>query len=218
MIKDPELRLILAAHSAGLPSGLAYTGFAPMEHGSAISLLEQAGLWFGPRRILEELDEYRQIIPYIVLCVGDRVVRYKRTPAGGETRLHGRTSIGLGGHVDLVDARSAGERFDLLSTVERAAERELDEELGNFDCLRRRWVGLLVDNETPVGKVHIGLIGVWDIADLPQRKAEDAVGEVAAVALAQLDEESASLETWSSLLLPWLKNELAGERLEHSDA
>lgn len=218
MTQSPELRLILAAHSHGLPSALANTGFAPMAHGSAIGLLEDAGLWFGPRRILEELDDYRQIIPYIVLCVGDRVVRYRRTPASGETRLHGRTSIGLGGHVDLVDARSTGERFDLLSTVEHAAERELDEELGDVTCLRRRWVGLLVDNETPVGKVHIGLIGVWDIAGLPQRKAEDAVGEVAAVSFAQLNEESASLETWSSLLLPWLQNELVGARRDLSDA
>lgn len=217
MSVSPELRLILAARAAGLPSAMAETGFVPMEHGSAIGFLEQAGLWFGPRRVLEEFEDYRQIIPYIVLCVDDRVVRYRRSPVGGETRLHGRTSVGLGGHVDLVDARSAGERFDLRATVEHAAEREITEELGDVACLRRRWVGLLVDNDTPVGRVHIGLIGIWHIVGLPDRQAEDAVGEVAAVSLAQLLDEAASLETWSALLLQWLESELAGEPRELSE-
>jgi predicted NUDIX family phosphoesterase len=213
---NPELRLILAADAAGLPPIMAETGFVPMEHGSALRFLEKAGLWFGPRRVLEELEGYRQVIPYIVLCVGDRVVRYRRTPAGGETRLHGRTSVGLGGHVDLVDARSADERFDLFATVEQAAEREITEELGDVTCLSRRWVGLLVDNDTPVGRVHIGLIGIWHIERLPDRQAEDAVGEVAAVSLAQLKNEATSLETWSALLLPWLESELTSERRELS--
>lgn len=211
MSASPELRLILAADASGLPPELGQTGFVPMEHGAAIGLLESAGLWFGPRRMLEELESYRQVIPYIVLRVGDRLVRYRRTPAGGEARLHGRTSVGLGGHVDLADAKSSGERFDLLGTVEEAAGREMREELGDVVCLRRRWVGLLVDNDTPVGRVHIGLIGMWDIDGLPDRASEDAVGEVAAVSLTDLKDDSASLETWSALLLPWLETQLAAQ-------
>lgn len=208
MTSSPELRLILAAHTEGLPPVVGKTGFVPIEHGEAIGYLEQAGVWFGPRRVLEEREDYRQIIPYIVLTVGERIVRYTRTPAGGETRLHGRMSIGLGGHVDLEDSKTSDNRFELLGTVEQAAERELEEELGAVTCRRRRWAGLLVDNDTPVGRVHIGLIGIWDIEALPERDAEDAVGNVALVSLTELQENSEMLETWSSMLLPWLKDEL----------
>ncbi|MFT9206407.1 NUDIX domain-containing protein [Acetobacter orientalis] len=206
----PELRLILATNTAGLPPQASTTGFIPMDHGEAIELLEKAGLWFGPRRILEECEDYRQIIPYIILRVGDRVVRYTRTPAGGEVRLHGRMSIGLGGHVDLADAETSGDCFKLLGTVEQAAQRELKEELGDVTCECRRWVGLLVDNDTAVGRVHIGLIGVWNINNLPYRETEDAVGEVELVSLDKLGEQVERLETWSAMLLPWLESELLG--------
>jgi predicted NUDIX family phosphoesterase len=179
-----------------------------MDHGAAIRFLEEAGVWFGPRGVLEEREDYRQIIPYIVLRVGDRIVRYTRTPAGGETRLHGRMSIGLGGHVDLADSKTSGDRFELLGTVEQAAERELQEELGEVMCERRQWVGLLVDNQTAVGRVHIGLIGIWNIDGLPNREAEDAVGEVELVSLSELRENAEMLETWSAMLLPWLERAL----------
>lgn len=208
MISSPELRLILATNTEGLPPQVGKTGFVPMQHGEAIDFLAQAGVWFGPRRVLEEREDYRQIIPYIVLCVGDRVVRYTRTPAGGETRLHGRMSVGLGGHVDLVDSKTSGDRFELLGTVEKAAERELQEELGEVICTRRRWAGLLVDNDTAVGRVHIGLIGIWDIEGLPDREAEDAVGNVELVSFGELQHDAERLETWSAMLLPWLNGEL----------
>lgn len=215
MTGSPDLRLILAVHAVGLPAEIGKTGFVPMDQEVAVRSLETAGLWFGPRKVLEELEDYRQVIPYIVLRVRDRLIRYTRTPAGGETRLHGRMSVGLGGHVDLLDAKSCGDRFDLLGTVEQAAERELREELGEITCERRRWIGLLVDNDTSVGRVHIALIGLWDIHDLPHGETEEAVGEVTMASLRELKADAENLETWSALLLPWLELELkASDRLD----
>ena len=207
----PELRLILAARTASLPDTLGRTGFVPMNGEEAVRALESAGLWFGPRRDLEEMEEYRQIIPYIVLRKGSRLVRYTRTPAGGEARLHGRMSIGLGGHVDLADAVSRGGRIDLLATIERAAERELVEELGGAACEDRRWIGLLVDNDSAVGRVHVGLIGLWNLPALPGAVAEDAIGEVTAQSVTQLAADAERLETWSAMLLPWLEVAIGGE-------
>ncbi|SFH52730.1 Predicted phosphoesterase, NUDIX family [Palleronia marisminoris] len=209
MNTGPELRLILATRAAGLPPELAETGFVSMPNGVAIDHLENAGLWFGPRRILEETEEFRQVIPYIVLCVGNRIVRYKRTPVGGEKRLHGQLSLGVGGHVDLGDGRSSGENFDLFATIEQASEREIREELGDLTVSRRRWIGLLVDNDNPVGRVHIGLIGIWHIDKLPDRVAEDTLGEVTTVSLSELAKDAGSLETWSAILLPRLQAEMA---------
>jgi len=180
----------------------------------AVRALESAGLWFGPRRELEQMEEYRQIIPYIVLRKGSRLVRYTRTSAGGEARLHGRMSIGLGGHVDLADAVSRGGRIDLLATIERAAERELVEELGGAACEDRRWIGLLVDNDSAVGRVHVGLIGLWSLSTLPVAVAEDAIGEITAQSVTELAADAERLETWSAMLLPWLEVEIGDEPLD----
>ncbi|ATB27697.1 hypothetical protein [Melittangium boletus] len=208
----PELRLILATRTASLPAELSRTGFVPMNGERAVRAFESAGVWFGPRRDLEEMEEYRQIIPYIVLRKGSQLVRYTRTSAGGEARLHGRMSIGLGGHVDLADAVSRGGRIDLLATLERAAERELVEELGGAACEDRRWIGLLVDNDSAVGRVHVGLIGLWNMPALPGAvAAEDSIGEVAAQSVTELAADAERLETWSAMLLPWLKVAIGGE-------
>jgi predicted NUDIX family phosphoesterase len=213
-----ELRLILAARSARLPLELGRTGFVPMNGEEAVYVLERAGLWFGPRRDLEHMEEFRQIIPYIVLQTGSRLVRYKRMPAGGEVRLHGRPSVGLGGHIDLADAVARGDQIDLLRTIERAAERELLEELGGVQCTDRRWVGLLVDNDSAVGRVHVGLIGLWRLVALPDALAEDAIGEVAVQPVAELAVDAARLETWSAMLLPWLEDIIRSELLPEANA
>lgn len=208
--KAPGLRLILAASAGGLPAELARTQFRPMAEADAIGALEQAGLWLGPRPVLEETEAYRQIIPYIVLRYGDGFIRYTRTPAGGEARLHGRTSIGLGGHIDLGDVKVSGETIDLIGTLQCAAERELLEELGEVECASKTWAGLLVDNESPVGRVHIGMIGLWTLSAMPAGVAEDAIGDVALCSVQDLQDDAARLEGWSAMLLPWLAKVIAG--------
>lgn len=206
------IRLILAARTDGLPSQLNSTGFYPMAHGEALAALEAAGLWLGPRPILEESPEFRQIIPYILLRYGSKVVRYMRTPSGGEARLHGRMSVGLGGHIDLADIRTRGEAIDLHGTVECAADRELQEELGGVDCSQKEWVGLVVEHDSDVGRVHIGLVGMWDLSREPDGVLEDAIGEVGLASFCDLEDQTERLETWSSLLLPWLSEILATEK------
>lgn len=202
------LRLILAARNAGLPSKLEQTGFYPMSGEEAILSLEAAGLWYGPRPVLEDTPEFRQIIPYVVVVCGSKIVRYRRTPAGNEGRLHGKISIGLGGHVDIADAVVHGEVFDLRGTIEEAASRELREELGDLQVESKEWIGLLVENESAVGRVHIGLVGIWQVSSAPGGVTEDCIGQVALASVDDLERESDNLELWSSMLLPRLSEEL----------
>lgn len=201
-----NLRLILAARTEGLPKQLGSTQFLPMPHHQAIETLEAAGLWLGPRPILEETEEFRQIIPYIVLQHGSEFIRYTRTPAGGEARLHGRVSVGLGGHIDLQDVETLGEAIDLVRTLEKAANRELIEELGDVEIVSKEWVGLLVENDSAVGRVHIGMIGLWRLQSPPAATAEDAIGDVSLSSLSDLKANAERLETWSAMLLPWLRD------------
>lgn len=207
--KTKKLRLILAARADGLPKELGSTQFLPMPHRRTIEILEDAGLWLGPRPILEETEEFRQIIPYIVLQHGSEFIRYTRTPAGGEARLHGRISVGLGGHIDLPDVETKGEFIDLVRTLENAAKRELLEELGDVEIQSKEWIGLLVENDSSVGRVHIGVIGLWRLQSFPAATAEDAIGEVSFSSLSNLEADVGRLETWSAMLLPWLSDVVA---------
>src|SRR6185436_21116754 len=47
-----------------------------------------------------ELDKrFKQLIPYVLILCNDKILRYRRGKGGGETRLHGLFSVGIGGHI-----------------------------------------------------------------------------------------------------------------------
>jgi predicted NUDIX family phosphoesterase len=203
------LPMILATSAENLPPELGTTGFHPWDRDDALQSFQRAGLWIGPRRVLEQQPAYRQIIPYVVLRIGEKVVKYTRTPSGGEARLHGKTSIGLGGHIDLSDIVSVGDHVDLAATINNSSDRELLEELGPVEVEARDWIGVLIDNDSDVGRVHIGLVGLWTLKSAPVGKTEDAIGEVDVCSLEELEQERGRLEGWSDLVLSHLRAHVA---------
>ena len=58
---------------------------------------------FRPRPEMEQDPSYRQIIPYVAVTRGDEVFATRRLDKGGEARLHGRLSLGVGGHIERAD-------------------------------------------------------------------------------------------------------------------
>ena len=149
---------------------------------------------YEPRAAMEVDPSFKQIIPYLVLRDAERYFLMRRTKAGGDARLHDRWSIGVGGHVDPGDDGLAG-----------GLRREWHEELVVDFVPAFRFVGLLNDDTTPVGQVHLGLVYVGDAAGRPVairesdklRGAFASSGEVAAVA--------DRLETWSRLAFEFLE-------------
>lgn len=201
-----DQRLILAVATEGLPRSTMTTSFIPLTEEELFLTLYRAGLWIGPRTQLEAMPAYRQIIPYVTLQFKEHYVKYTRTPAGGESRLHGKVSIGLGGHVDLSDLVAVNNSIELKKTLEKSAQREVAEELVGVDCADREWIGLLVDNDSSVGQVHIGVVARWRLRSAPHGSAEEAIGETGLTTLPELMHmERERLETWSSLLSDWLQ-------------
>jgi predicted NUDIX family phosphoesterase len=67
---------------------------------------------------------------------------------GQEERLHGKMSIGIGGHVELLD-----------DNVKDAADRELLEETGlQVPYQDQRYIGRIAQTGTLVERVHLGLL------------------------------------------------------------
>lgn len=88
---------------------------------------------------------------------GTRLACYRRQ--GTEQRLHGLRSIGIGGHVEVEDAANS-----LLDTLLSAARRELLEELLDLTaCPPVRVLGIINEDLTPVGRVHLGIAMLVEI-------------------------------------------------------
>jgi predicted NUDIX family phosphoesterase len=156
---------------------------------------------FEPRQAMEADPSFKQIIPYLVLRDGERYFLMRRTRAGADARLHDRWSIGVGGHLNPGDG-------DLLGGL----RREWDEEVVAGFVPDFRLVGLLNDDTTAVGQVHLGAVYVADAVGRPVeiRETEKLSGGFAppqAVAAVADD-----LETWSRLAFDFLELAPTGPR------
>ena len=157
-----------------------------------VEALERDGR-YEPRPQMEVDPSFKQVIPYLILRDGERYFLMRRTRAGMDARLHDRYSIGVGGHLNPGDGGVVG---GLL--------REWREELvADFEPAFRL-VGLLNDDTTEVGAVHLGAVYVAEADGRPVtiRETDKLTGsfaephEVAAVA--------DQLETWSRLCFEFL--------------
>jgi len=160
-----------------------------------VAALERDGR-YEPRDRMERDPSHKQVIPYLVLRDGPRYFLMRRTAAGGDPRLHGRYSIGVGGHLNPGDGGLVG-----------GLRREWSEELVAGFVPEFRLVALLNDDTTDVGAVHLGAVYVADAAGRPvaireTHKLSGAFVEAAAVAAV-----SDRLETWSRLTFEFLASE-----------
>lgn len=151
---------------------------------------------FLERNLAENDPSFKQIIPYVILRCGDEVFAYTRGKSQGEARLHAKRSIGIGGHVDESDADGSATR----AAYDSAVLRELDEEVSIAADGALRCVGLINDDATPVGEVHLGVVHVYEL-DQPKVDArEDGIAEAGFIPIRQLIEERDRLESWSRLV------------------
>jgi predicted NUDIX family phosphoesterase len=153
---------------------------------------------FEPRAAMESDPSFKQIIPYLVLRDGLRYFLMRRTRAGGDARLHEAWSIGVGGHVNPGDRDLAG---GLL--------REWHEELVADFVPEFRLVGLLNDDTTDVGRVHLGAIYLADAAgqSVAIRETDKLTGGFASPS--QVEEVADRLETWSRLAFEFVEDAFA---------
>ena len=161
--------------------------------------------FFVERDRAEIEPEWKQIIPYLVVTCPEGVLLLKRTKQGGDARLHDKLSIGVGGHLNPVDAE--GEKLHARSgLVARGAQRELHEELGLEVDRAPAVLGLINDDANPVGAVHVGLVGVVRLDHAPTIAETDVLeGQIVSVdELRRMRESGANFETWSALLIDQL--------------
>jgi predicted NUDIX family phosphoesterase len=156
---------------------------------------------FRPRAAVEVDRSWKQVIPYLVLRDGERYFLMRRTKAGGDARLHDLYSIGVGGHLNPGDGG-----------LEGGLRREWREELRADFEPEFRLVGLLNDDTTDVGGVHLGAVYVADAGGrhVAIRETDKLSGAFAAPpdVAAVVDR----METWSALVFEALQAEAVAIR------
>lgn len=159
--------------------------------------------YFVERDHAERTPSLKQIIPYSIAWADGRVLLMRRLAKGGENRLKGKLSIGVGGHINPMDVGSDRS----ADPVEGGTRREIAEELEVRGSYEVRTVGLLNDDSNPVGAVHVGWVQMLLVKGTVHIREDDVLegSLVTPAELRELQEDGANFETWSSILVEHLE-------------
>lgn len=205
---------IMAVEADKLPPQINdVTGCHLLEPVEVEKALNQAGVWWGIRGVLETDKRFRQIIPYIVVRKGDKIATYVRGSSGGEERLHGKMAVGIGGHIDMLDNWCGIDyQTDPYMTVVRAANREFTEEvtLRGWTDQQFKLKGFIVDNSDDVGQVHIGVLVELTVPETCEIASnEPDLADIQFYTREELLAQADRLERWTALYLGSLPTENA---------
>jgi predicted NUDIX family phosphoesterase len=192
-----------------------FQGFSPDIARYLPRLLEGDQIAYRARGQMEEDPSFKQLIPDVLFRWTDErggvhLFEYLRGSGQGERRLHAKRSVGVGGHISTIDSHVAlslrernplAEREGYNHVYREGMRRELDEEVAIDTAYDEQMVGLINDDETPVGRVHLGVVHLCDVAE-PRVGGREAdvleaqfrpVGEI----LPRLDQ----FESWSQIVV-----------------
>jgi predicted NUDIX family phosphoesterase len=172
----------------------AVHGFSPNRVEAFLDIISHHSA-FRPRALVEDDPSLKQIIPYLIVRHHEQLFLFQRLGAGGEARLHGKYSIGVGGHINRSDVDGAAD------VVAEGLRRELEEELVLEGPWSARLVGVLNDDSNAVGRVHFGLVHVVEVAyaTVKVRESKTLTGYLADTTEIRVLRDS--METWSQLIL-----------------
>jgi predicted NUDIX family phosphoesterase len=169
------------------------------------TLLDPKQLSFRPRSEVEEDPSFKQLIPYVIFSHTDatgrtQLFQYTRGKGQGEGRLHAKMSIGIGGHISEGDGD-----LDSIAAPQavyaQGMRRELAEEVAIESPYRDRRVGLINDDQTEVGKVHLGVVHLFEVEQPLVRPLEIDILQAGFRPMEEILSRAANFETWSQICL-----------------
>lgn len=167
------------------------------------TLLDPSHTSYRPRHEVEEDPGYKQLIPYVIFryrAADGRVqlFQYTRGKGQGEGRLHSKKSIGVGGHISVADATGDA---SVTAVYQEGMRRELAEEVKIETGYAEHCAGLINDDETEVGKVHLGVVHVFDVDEPRMGPRETDLVEAGFRPLEELLADTSGFESWSQICL-----------------
>jgi predicted NUDIX family phosphoesterase len=80
-------------------------------------------------------------------------------------------------------------------------KREVAEEVDVQTAYSEKVVGLINDDSNPVGKVHLGVLVMWELAEPRVIKKERSITSLEFLAVEELRKRRSKLETWSQIVI-----------------
>jgi predicted NUDIX family phosphoesterase len=168
--------------------------FEPKRYLDAV--LSRGNNFFMARGNAENDPTHKQIIPYVLIAHGDKVLHYVRGKKAGEQRLVAKGSIGIGGHLN--DSDESLFAWD-EAAYRAGVEREVNEEIRITAPFTDKIVALLNDDSSEVGRVHLGVVHVFQLEQPAVDKREAVITNVSFLSADELRNRKDTLETWSQL-------------------
>jgi predicted NUDIX family phosphoesterase len=176
-----------------------FQGFCDETERYLRGLLDPAHTSYQPRPAMEQDPSFKQLIPYVIFRYSDAagqtlVFQYTRGKGQGESRLHAKRSIGVGGHISADDAAQS-------SAYDEGMRRELEEEVIIETPYRGRIAGLINDDETDVGRVHLGVVHLLEVERPAIRPREEDILDAGFRPVGELLSDFDRFESWSQICL-----------------
>ncbi len=165
-------------------------------------LFNPQNISFRPRPEMELDPSFKQLIPYAVFqhcdAAGRRsVFQYTRGTGQGEGRLHRKRSVGIGGHISADDVGADG----VGDPYREGMRRELEEEVSIDTPYTSRCVGLINDDSSEVGRVHLGVVHVIDVESPAVHPRETEIIECGFRPVEAVLADMEGFETWSQICM-----------------
>lgn len=162
------------------------------------ALLKSDQLSYRPREAMEQDPSFKQLIPYVMFQYDDadgiqHVFQYTRGNGQGEARLHAKLSIGIGGHISSEDAGQGKNAYA------EGMRRELAEEVTIDTAYNETCIGLINDDQTEVGRVHLGVVHRIQVAEPRVTPNEIDIAEAGFQPVSELAQSIDRMETWSQI-------------------
>ncbi|MDB6135089.1 MAG: hypothetical protein JWM59_3332 [Verrucomicrobiales bacterium] len=185
----------------------AFEGLATEVDRYLDTILDPTNNSFLARDLAEDDPSFKQIIAYAIFHCRGRFLHYVRGGKSGEQRLASKGSIGIGGHID---AQDAGQDSLGRTTYVNGVDREINEELLLHTPYRQKLVALINDDSNDVGRVHLGVVHLFDLDSEDVQANEAPITALEFLDLETLTARRDQLETWSQICLDRLPELIGG--------
>jgi predicted NUDIX family phosphoesterase len=180
----------------------SFQGFQPEVDRYLHAMLAPGANFFMERPAAELDPSHKQLIPYSIFHHDGRYLCYTRGGKSGEKRLVAKSSVGIGGHINPVDQGHDGLGESMYYN---SIEREITEELVIGGTHTQEVIGLINDDSTEVGSVHLGVVHRFELSSDDVKSNEDAIQNLRFHTLQELVDSRDQLETWSQIIVDYLQ-------------
>ncbi|MEM5805497.1 MAG: NUDIX domain-containing protein [Candidatus Aenigmatarchaeota archaeon] len=151
----------------------------------------RSNAFFKERRLVENDPSLKQIIPYQVLMIRNKIFLYQRINSKSEKRYLGKFSLGIGGHINPKDGKEL---------LDDARKREFLEEINYKGRITSRLIGFVNDDSNPLGSVHFGVVYLLNGSSEKIKIKENKNMQGKLVPFKEAKKYLEKMESWSAIV------------------